>query len=424
MTFKKLVGKLHFWLGLSSGLVVLIVALTGCIYVFQKELFDVLHQDLVRVEAPAQAQPLPLSVVWSKAQEALGPDKPLQNGTTYADPTRAWTFMTYKGNAGQPYFGNMIEYHRTVYVNPYTGQVNGVLDNKYEFFQVVKWLHWGLWLGTAGEYIVGWSTLIFVFLLLSGLVLWWPKNKAARKQRFTVKWNATRKRLNYDLHNTVGFYLALVALIIALTGLTWSFNWVKQGITYLATGQTELPGGRGGKGSKGGKEGAKPDLPLAAQLAPPLTAVDAALRDAWQRLPQAKAISTGKPTPDQPITLRSALGNKRFQSGQLTYTAAGQFEKVETYRDKPKGELLVMMNYDIHVGSALGMPGKIIAFLASLLIATLPVTGFYIWWGKRRKQPTKHRPATVGTLVERRRVARPVRPAYATSSKVPASAEA
>jgi uncharacterized iron-regulated membrane protein len=395
MTFKKLVGKLHLWLGLASGLVVVIVSLTGCLYVFQRELFEAAHHNVLHIAAPpATAQALPYSEVWQRAQQALGAQQPVMFANAYRAPDRAWSFMTYKGTPGKPYFGGQVEVLRTAYVNPYTGQVTGIIDNKYEFFQLVKSVHWDLLMGDAGRWIVGYSTLIFVLMLVSGLVLWWPKNKAARKQRFQVKWDASPKRLNYDLHNTVGFYVTLVALVIALTGLTWSFDWVRNGLTYLATGHTEAAG----HGRKAGKPGSKKDpaQPTAspAELATATRALDAAVRDAWQRQPLAASLSASLPTGTQePLRLRTNESTQtRYQSNQLTYDArTGTFQKAELYREKPAGELLVRMVYDIHVGAVLGWPTKILAFLASLVCASLPITGFLIWWNrlKKNKQPRR-----------------------------------
>ncbi|RZK87948.1 MAG: PepSY domain-containing protein, partial [Hymenobacter sp.] len=216
MTFKKLVSKLHLWLGLASGLVVCIVSLTGCLYVFQRELFEVAHRELLFVVPPsAGAKPLPYSVVYRKAVAALGNKAPVYYATAHRAPDRAWSFMTYKGTPGKPYFGGQVEVLQSAYVNPYTGEVTGIINSKYEFFQLIKSVHWDLLLGDAGRTAVSYGTLIFVLLLLSGLVLWWPKNKAARKQRFQIKWDASGKRLNYDLHNTVGFYVTLASLVIA-----------------------------------------------------------------------------------------------------------------------------------------------------------------------------------------------------------------
>jgi uncharacterized iron-regulated membrane protein len=79
-----------------------------------------------------------------------------------------------------------------------------------------KMIHWSFLLKQSwGTYVVGIPVLIFVFMLISGIILWWPKNKAARKQRFSFKWKNVKnwKRKNYDLHNVLGFYASVFALI-------------------------------------------------------------------------------------------------------------------------------------------------------------------------------------------------------------------
>jgi len=395
MTFRKLVGKLHLWLGLSSGLVVLIVSLTGCAYVFQREIFEATHAELVHVAAPAGARPLPYHVVWQQAQRALGPQKPILFATAYRTPDRAWSFMAYQGTPGKPYFGGQVEVLQSAYVNPYTGQVIGIIDNKYEFFQLVKSMHWDLLLGDAGRWIVGYGTLIFVLLLLSGLVLWWPRNKAARKQRLQIKWNnASGKRLNYDLHNTLGFYVALVSLGIALTGLTWSFDWMRNSVAYLATGHTEAAG-HGGKRDSKEPGAAKPPVLTPTEQALANRTLDAAVRDAWQRLPAATSLSAKPATGwKEPLAVRvnEEIGT-RYRSSQLSYDArTGAFQKAGLYRDKLAGEKFLSMNYDLHVGAILGWPTKILAFLASLVCATLPVTGFFIWWNRLKKNKKPYRP--------------------------------
>jgi uncharacterized iron-regulated membrane protein len=77
-------------------------------------------------------------------------------------------------------------------------------------------IHWSFLLKQDwGTYVVGIPVIIFVIMLITGIVLWWPKNKAARKQRFAFKWKNIKswKRKNYDLHNVLGFYASIFALI-------------------------------------------------------------------------------------------------------------------------------------------------------------------------------------------------------------------
>ena len=54
------------------------------------------------------------------------------------------------------------------------------------------------------------------------------------------------------------------------------------------------------------------------------------------------------------------------------------------FKDANVADKIVRMNYDMHVGAILGLPGKLLAFFASLIAASLPVTGFLIWWGRRK----------------------------------------
>src|SRR5690606_21272694 len=105
--------------------------------------------------------------------------------------------------------------------------------------------HRALWLPyEIGRPIVGVATLIFVLLLFSGLVMWWPKkwNKSNRDKSFKIKWNGSFKRVNYDLHNVVGFYSLVLAFVLAVTGLVWSFTWFADGVYYLTSGGESNPG--------------------------------------------------------------------------------------------------------------------------------------------------------------------------------------
>ena len=73
-----------------------------------------------------------------------------------------------------------------------------------------------------GHHIITCSTIIFLFMLISGLILWWPKNKRTAKHGYKIKWNASPKRLNYDLHKVLGFYASWLLIFSALTGLMWA----------------------------------------------------------------------------------------------------------------------------------------------------------------------------------------------------------
>ncbi|XZF13691.1 PepSY-associated TM helix domain-containing protein [Chitinophagaceae bacterium MMS25-I14] len=380
MTFKKLIGKIHLWLGLTSGLVVFIAGLTGCLFAFEHEIFNAVHKDVLYIR-PEHKTALPLSELWNHAQVYLGNDKPVRYATIYKDPARTWTFRTYDANPNAfSYFG-YIKYARTVFINPYTGAITGSINDKYEFFNMVKWLHWSLWLNSnIGQPIVGTATLIFVLMLVSGLILWWPRNKAARKQRFKVKWNAARKRLNYDLHNIFGFYAMIFAMAIALTGMVMAFDWFSKSVRFAATGKSQAV--------------EKPVLSQKPHVMSANNALDKALEQTWNICPAAVSVSTAgiPPGAEQSIQAEANEEDDTYYHYNVFFfnRYTGALLKASYYRDKTPGEKFVSMNYDMHVGAAFGMPGKILAFFASLVATSLPVTGVMIWLGrKKKKKPGK-----------------------------------
>uniref|UniRef100_UPI00356902EA PepSY domain-containing protein n=1 Tax=Lutibacter sp. TaxID=1925666 RepID=UPI00356902EA len=74
---------------------------------------------------------------------------------------------------------------------------------------------------------------------------------------------------------------------------------------------------------------------------------------------------------------------------------SGKLLKERNHKNKNFGEKIINANYDIHVGAILGIPGKIIAFIASLICASLPLTGFLIWIGRKRKNKIDYKKTLV-----------------------------
>jgi len=366
------IGRLHLWLGLASGLVVLIVSITGCVFVFQKEITESLHKEWYYVRAGGK--PLSLVSLQQKAEHALG--HPVSSIIAFRDPAHTWEFMAYKDNdTALTIFGG-IAYYQSVFLNPYTGDITGRRDYKYDFFMVVKYLHWSLLLNTPyGQPIVGWSTVVFVLLLLTGLVLWWPKKwiKAYKDRSFRIKWKGSLRRVNYDLHNVPGFYSLIPALIIAVTGLV--FFW-----------PPKMPGPPVMRSI--------PDGPAVTAATTATTPLDRAWQTTSAEMPGAAR-----------MMLSPAIGKEgviyvyAYKDGETYYgydvlqfdRYSGRLLDHRKNADKSRFQRLVETNYDVHVGAIGGLTGKIIAFFASLICASLPVTGFLIWWLKR------NRPHPVGT---------------------------
>lgn len=382
MTLKKLTGKFHLWLGLSSGLVVFIVAITGCIFAFEEELFALFHPKLVHVQAPtATAKKLPVSVLQEVASKALDGKDTITLINVYPEANRAWEFEVFKYDAAKSensFWDQAGLYWKKVYINPYNGKVNGIMDMQYEFFIVVRSIHQNLFINPEiGSPIVGSATIIFVVLLLSGLVLWWPKNKAAAKQRFAFRWKETTrwKRKNYDLHNILGFYMLVFGLFIALTGIVWSFDWWENIVYRMLDGkvvQFKLP--------------KNPDKVTSGNE--PVHLLDQVLLRLQQDNPNYYRIFLSKNRANNTLMAGANFKDKTLWTAYNYYmynlSTGKEFGNL-LQNNKTTGQKWRNSNYDLHTGKTLGYVGMTIAFFVSLISAMLPVTGFYIWWGRRNK---------------------------------------
>lgn len=369
MVVKKIVGKMHLWLGLACGPVVLFLGLTGCILAFQREIESVSKP--YQYVTPMAAPMLPPSRMQQIAERALPGKK--AHSVTYGLHGKAVVATFYHDKP---------KYYYLVYLNPYTGQVLKVKDMDRDFFRVVVDGHFYLWLPPEiGKPIVASATLVFVVMMISGMVLWWPRNKAARKQRFSVKWNAKWRRRNYDLHNVLGFYMSWVAIFIAITGLVWGFQWVGNLVYLVASG---------GESPKMYKEALS--KPIAGFVADNDPAVDKLWRTMTVEYVGAQTLEVHYPQSDS-ASIEIAANPEASTYWKTDYRFFDQYTLDEIPVAHAYGRLdratgadkVARMNYDIHVGAVLGLPGKIMAFFASLIAASLPVTGFLIWRGRRTK---------------------------------------
>lgn len=377
--FRRLVGPVHLWLGLTSGIIVLFLGITGCILAFEEEIRSMTEP--YRFVKPQQKAYLPPSVLKPAAEKVLEGKKVL--GLEYFPDGEAATASYYD-----------IDNYTVVFLNPYTAEVLKVKNMNRDFFRVVLDGHFYLWLPEKiGQPIVASATLIFVIMMITGLILWWPRNKAARKQRFSIKWSAKWRRVNYDLHNVLGFYMTWVCIFIALTGLVWGFEWFAKSVYFVTSAGKILP---------------PHEHPVSDSTVTLATGTDAG--DHVYGLMKARARPKEKYGVYYPSTASDAIeGFVNHRPGtyyNADYYHYDQYTLQElpatgvyagTFKDAPLADKIVRMNYDIHVGAVLGLTGKIIAFLGSLICASLPVTGFMVWRGRRKKglQGKKPQPAPV-----------------------------
>lgn len=388
--FKKWTGKLHLWLGLGIGFLIFIISITGALYVFKDEIENATRKDVIyhKEQNIDQKQVLPIRTLEKAVVAQVKEKYPVHWVNIPIDKKMSYLFYWYEHDPkGWNYFDEFPIY-KVAYVNPYSGKVLGTYDEKNGFFQIVKMIHWSFLLKQSwGTYVVGIPVLIFVFMLISGIILWWPKNKAARKQRFSFKWKNVKnwKRKNYDLHNVLGFYASVFALIFSITGLFYAFVFVQSSVYFIFSG---------------GKT-AYPDFSSITTKAPIEMRTEGTL-DKISNTVKAKypdsynfSIDLGHEHmddhehPNFEVYVKHLSYSYHKSSSLIFDENSGELLHTHDMKDKNFGEKTVGANYDIHVGSILGLPTKIIAFIVSLICASLPVTGFMIWWGRRKKKTPK-----------------------------------
>lgn len=427
--FKRIMAWLHLWLGLASGIIVVIVSITGCIYVFENEIRDfiedwrfvepqekafLLPSQLVTIADKAMKGKHATSVTFGEKDDAAivgyfiqkkeeGKDKDAKGNGKRAegkarkqdlaknDSEKGKTLEKGKGKEKgkeEKKRKRRSGVFTSIYMNPYTGEILNIKSvsrsDSPDFFRWILNGHRALWLPyDIGRPIVGVAVIIFVILLISGIVLWWPTKwiKSIINKSFKIKTDASFKRVNYDLHNVLGFYSCIFLFFIAVTGLVWSFGWWSKSLYWVTSG---------GKPLTENRESPKSDTTHVKTFE--LTTVDRVLKKISKENPQAAGIMIS--IPEKPADAIGAFVYKQKNTyyNMDRYSFDQQTLKEISIKTPFSGKYIEAnipdkirrMNYDIHVGAVLGLTGKIIAFFASLISASLPITGFLIWWGKQK----------------------------------------
>jgi uncharacterized iron-regulated membrane protein len=371
-SYKKTIRKAHLILGLASGLIVFIVAITGCCWVFQQEITEWLEGDR---SVAAQALPFINPEEAKNIAQAVFPNKEV-HGTLYGHATDPLEVIFYEAEP---------EFYQSIFLNPYTGKILDVKNHRSGFFWFVLRGHLYLWLPPQiGTEIMSYGTMIFVVLLITGIILWLPKKRKYLDQRLSFKWKSSTRwrRKNFDLHSILGFYTSFLALIIAFSGLIMAFNWVYY-VTYKVWGGTEAP-----------------QFIIPNNDSDVLTFTDAKeapINRLFDKLvkehPDYKSFEFHYPHSDSSsiyveiATQEGVFYNSDYRFfDQYTLAEIDPKSIYSTYKTASLADKVIRMNYDIHVGAIGGIPGKILAFFISLLIATLPITGALLWWGRLKKE--------------------------------------
>lgn len=381
---KKIIGQIHLYLGLVSGIVVLISMLGASVFVWEKELTQWYYQSYVYVPEVGKEVLAPSELI--RIVEGAYPNKTFSSIGIENNAKKSYVFSSFKKaeKPGWTWWSTVAHYDQ-VYVDPYQGKILGRIDKRYDWITLSRQLHQHLLLNSKiGGQIVGAAALTMIILAMSGIYLWWPKNWKYLKTRLNIKWKAKFKRVNWDIHSVGGFYASLFILFFASTGLVWSYDWWSDSMYRLL-------------GSDPKKVFERPSpLPLSGNTTS--QAMDIALSDVLTKRHTWSTIRLSPSRKDRDKGFISArLKYKDYSSGwetndqYLYYPETGKPYWQLTHEEKELGEKWRSSNYALHVGSIYGLTTKVIAFFCALFFASLPITGFLIWWGRTKKKP-RNRP--------------------------------
>ncbi|WEK35995.1 MAG: PepSY-associated TM helix domain-containing protein [Candidatus Pseudobacter hemicellulosilyticus] len=362
---------LHLWLGIGSGIIVFIVAITGCMFVFCDDIIDGIGGSALRVPEVKEVRLTPEELVTAFKKE--NPHLHPFYFVTYKDPQRTFRVGAEDKN----------DVFSFTWVDPYTGK-SLKTTTAYYFFYVVAHIHSGhIPFGEVGGLIVEIATWIFLIELITGLILWWPVKwtKATREQSFKIKFKASWKRVNYDLHNVPGFYSLVPALMLTVTGLIIANKPLNRATHNLLDGKAQPYAAIRKMG---------PAYDSTRAYLPMNTVLDQLLRE-----PGVTQVRMSLPPERQTVQLvlaGSDIGLKGID-GRILVADRYTGNEIKMAPALLRGISIEGWNMNLHIGFWAGWFGKIFTFIIGLICAALPITGFLIWWGRRKKKKPVRRVA-------------------------------
>ena len=392
---KKIFRKIHLWLSVPFGLIITLVCFSGAMLVFENEANEWFRRDLYYVETLKES-PLPMDKLLEKVATTL-PDSVAVTGVSISsDPGRAYQVSLSKPRRA------------SLYVDQYTGEVKGKSERSGFFmfmFRMHRWLLDSMNPGNEGIFwgkmIVGVSTLLLVFVLISGIVIWWPRTRKALKNSLKITATKGWRRFWHDLHVAGGMYALIFLLAMALTGLTWSFPWYRTAFYKVFGVEVQQ---RAAQGHEQKSDAQKRDTKLAAHREKKREGNEVRKGERsgrpennhsdmysvtspfvyWQEIydklgrqnPEYKQISISSGTASVSF---NRFGNQRASDRYSFNTDNGEFTETSLYQHQDKSGKIRGWIYSVHVGNWGGMFTRILTFIAALLGAALPLTGYYLW---------------------------------------------
>ncbi|MFS0785299.1 PepSY domain-containing protein [Shouchella sp. 1P09AA] len=382
------VWRWHFYAGLIIAPILLLLAVTGGLYLFKGNIEAALYSNYYDVTPNPNGITVAPSELIANANQVYDNIETVTSYSPSENPTSSVgigaTFLD--GSTG------------TVYMNPYTGGHLGVLLDQDRIMERLIELHGELMLGTFGDRVVELAASWTLILMASGLYLWWPRR--AKPKVYGVWLPRLRKGkrvLVRDLHAVPAAWLSIGITFFVLTGMLWTGFW-GNGVQHLATstGQGYPPSIWVGDAPESLTE----DVAESAWAAQKLPAPLSGNAQGYEQVSIDDVVTTGL---HQDLHPSYSVYFPRSETGSFTLSAFPDQAKDEAtmYIDQYTGAILADYRYDdygtigklmatgitIHKGLEFGLLNQLFGLVICIGLIGIIVSGFIMW---RRRKPDGH----------------------------------
>jgi uncharacterized iron-regulated membrane protein len=392
MKFRSFIFWPHLIAGVTAGLVILLMCVTGVLLTYERQLLAWADSGFRSLKPAHDARPLPLDALLERVHDAH-PDLTPTAVTLRSDEGAAVAVV-----AGQ----------RTLYVDRYSGSVVGEASRGGVRKFMADLRAWHRWLAVEGDgrplarAITGWSNLLFLFIVCSGFYLWFPRKWTWAQIRSVVIFNpgARGKARDFNWHNVIGSWCVVPLFIVVLSALPISFGWFNA-LVYRAVGETPpAPAGGGGAEVRARTSRDNERSPAAVPATPTLS-LDALLTRAESQVPGWRTVSLRVPTADAPAVFaidKGDGGQPHLRSTLTLDSRTGEMKRYESFGDLTLGRRIRNTMRFAHTGEVFGIPGQTVAGIVSAGGAVLAWTGlalavrrFRAWTSRRvrRSEPSR-----------------------------------
>jgi uncharacterized iron-regulated membrane protein len=351
----------HRWFALSIGWVLALMGVTGALLMIAAPLDEHLHPGLFHVDAPVGSAYVSLESVRQHLADEFGAHVAM----TLHPPRDAHQSLevTVRG-----------KWKGAVYIDPYTGRELGRRGQTQGFFNVLFRLHSALLLDEAGKPLLACVALCYLLLLVSGVILWWPRGGMSV---WRIELRRGRTRALYDLHRIGGASLGLVIAVSVATGAYMAWRPLNGWVTMLAGAHpTRAPALR-----------AQP-LPMQRRLP-----VDTLVARAHQQFPDGQINLVQWPSKvDAPLRVRMRLPDDPHPNGLTSVWLdpySGDVLAAQRWDRLDPGARAVAVIYPLHTGELGGPPLMIVLAAGGMTLCALFVTGVWQWWRRRKARGSR-----------------------------------